>query len=175
MNDWAFALQLGIVLVVILAIAVSTIGFAFRSIRAGVEPSIEASFRKLQAGWFQLHVSIVNQAPYPLVIDELKPIKPRAARLMAPIKQVSTRKGEFQVWSHPTTDKATASIRLELHLGPHEARADAGARASQQQITAWLFLPEDSNPLDVTLELIVRDHASALRRYRVIAKREGKH
>ena len=171
MNDWAFALQLGIVLVVILAIAVSTIGFAFRSIRAGVEPSIEASFRKLQAGWFQLHVSIVNQAPYPLVIDELKRIKPRAARLMAPIKQVSTRKGEFQVWSHPTTDKATASIPLDLHLGPHEARA----HTSQQQITAWLFLPEGSNPLDVTLELIVRDHASALRRYRVIAKREGKH
>ena len=54
MNDWAFSLQLGVVLVVILAIAVSTIGFAFRSIRAGVEPSIEASFRKLQAGWFQL-------------------------------------------------------------------------------------------------------------------------
>jgi hypothetical protein len=50
MNDWVFALQLGIVLLVILAIAVSTIGFAFRSIRAGVEPSIEASFRKLQSG-----------------------------------------------------------------------------------------------------------------------------
>jgi hypothetical protein len=174
MNDWAFSLQLGVVLVVILAIAVSTIGFAFRSIRAGVEPSIEASFRKLQAGWFQLHISIANQAPYPLV-DELKRIKPRAARLMAPIKQVSTRKGEFQVWSHPTTDKATASIPLDLHLGPHEARAGAVARTSQGQITAWLFLPEDSNPLDVTLELIVRDHASALRRYRVIAKRERKH
>jgi hypothetical protein len=94
---------------------------------------------------------------------------------MAPIKQVSTRKGEFQVWSHPTTDKATASIPLDLHLGPHEARAGAVARTSQAQIIAWLFLPEDSNPLDVTLELIVRDHASALRRYRVIAKRERKH
>jgi hypothetical protein len=175
MNDWVFALQLGIVLLVILAIAVSTIGFAFRSIRAGVEPSIEASFRKLQSGWFQLHVSIANQAPYALVVDELKRVKPRAARLMAPIKQVSTRKGEFQVWSHPTTDKATASIPLDLHLGPHEARAGAVARTSQQQITAWLFLPEHSNPLHVTLELIVRDHASALRRYRVIARREGKH
>ncbi len=53
--------------------------------------------------------------------------------------------------------------------------AGAVARTSQAQITAWLFLPEDSNPLDVTLELIVRDHASALRRYRVIAKRERKH
>ncbi len=45
----------------------------------------------------------------------------------------------------------------------------------KQQITAWLFLPEDLNPLDVTLELVVLDHAGALRRYRVIAKREGKH
>ena len=93
---------------------------------------------------------------------------------MAPIKQVSTRKGEFQVWSHPTTDKATASIPLDLHLGPHEARAGT-VRAAQEQVTAWLFLPADLNPLDATLELIVRDHASALRRYRVIARREGKH
>jgi hypothetical protein len=175
MNDWSFPLQLGLVLVVILAIAVTTIGFAVRSIRAGAEPSIKASFRKLQAGWFQLHVSVANQAPYPLVVDQLRRIKPRAARLMAPIKQVSTRKGEFQVWSHPSTDKATASIPLDLHLAAHDARADAVARASQGQITAWLFLPENANPLDVTLELCVRDHASALRRCRVIAKREGKH
>jgi hypothetical protein len=48
-------------------------------------------------------------------------------------------------------------------------------RTSQAQLTAWLFLPEDSNPLDVTLELVVRDQASALRRHRVIAKREAKH
>ena len=53
--------------------------------------------------------------------------------------------------------------------------AGAVARTSQAQITAWLFLPEELQPLDVTLELIVRDHASARRRYRVIAKREGKH
>ena len=120
MNDWVFALQLGVVLVV-LTIAASTIGFAFRSRRAGDEPMIKASFRKLQSGWFQLHVSIANQAPYAVIVDELKRVKPRAARLMAPIKQVSTRKGEFQVWSHPTTDKATTSIRLDLHLGPHES------------------------------------------------------
>ena len=174
MNDWVFALQLGVVLVVVLAIAVSTIGFAFRSSRAGAEPIIKASFRKLQTGWFQLHVSIANQAPYAVVVDELKRVKPRAARLMAPIKQVSTRKGEFQVWSHPTTDKATTSIPLDLHLGPHEARDGAVARASQEQVTVWLFLPEDLNPLDVTLELAVLDHAGALRRYRVTAKREGK-
>jgi hypothetical protein len=175
MNDWAFALQLGIVLAVIVAMAVSTIGLAFRSSRAGFEPIVKASFRKLQAGWFQLNVSIANQAPYAVVVDELKRVQPRTGRLMAPIKQVSTRKGEFQVWSHPTTDKATTSIPLDLHLGSHEANAGAVARTSQAQLTAWLFLPEDSNPLDVTLELVVRDQAGALRRHRVIAKREGKH
>jgi hypothetical protein len=175
MNDWVFALQLGVVLAVIVAIAISTIGFAFRSSRAGFEPIVKASFRKLQAGWFQLHVSIANQAPYAVVVDELKRVQPRAGRLMAPIKQVNTRTGEFQVWSHPTTDKATTSIPLDLHLGPHEARGGAVVRTSQAQLTAWLFLPEDSNPLDVTLELVVRDQASALRRHRVIAKREAKH
>jgi hypothetical protein len=49
-NDWVFALQLGVVLVVVLAIAASTIGFAFRSRRAGAEPIIKVSFRKLQCG-----------------------------------------------------------------------------------------------------------------------------
>ena len=166
MNDWVFALQL-------VTIAASTIGFAFRSRRAGDEPMIKASFRKLQSGWFQLHVSIANQAPYAVVVDELKRVKPRAARLMAPIKQVSTRKGEFQVWSHPTTDKATTSIPLDLHLG-HEARDGTVARASQEQVTVWLFLLEDLNPLDVTLELAILDHAGQLRRHRVAAKREGK-
>lgn len=173
MSDWVFALQLGIVVAVVLAIAVWTISFAFRSSRAGAEPIIEASFRKLQTGWFQLHVSIANQAPYAVVVDELKRVSPRSARLMAPIKQVSTRKGEFQVWSHPTTDKATTSIPLDLHLGPHEARAGT-VRAAQEQVTAWLFLPADLNPLDVTLELVVLDRAGPHRRYRVTARREGK-
>jgi hypothetical protein len=173
MSNWLFALQLGIVVAVVLAIAVWTISFAFRSSRAGAEPIIKASFRKLQTGWFQLHVSIANQAPYAVVVDELKRVSPRSARLMAPIKQVSTRKGEFQVWSHPTTDKATTSIPLDLHLGPHGAPAGT-ARASQEQVTAWLFLPADLNPLDVTLELVVLDRAGPHRRYRVTARREGK-
>lgn len=174
MNDWVFALQLGVVLAVILAIAISTIGFAFRSSRAGAEPIIKASFKKLQTGWFQLHVSVANQAPYAVVVDELKRVKPRSARLMAPITSVSTKKGEFQVWSHPTTDKATTSIPLDLRLGPHEARAGTVSRASEEQVTAWLLLPEDLNPLDVTLELVFLDRAGPLRRYRVTARREGK-
>ena len=170
MNDWVFALQIGFIVAVGLAIAVWTISFVF----GGAAPIIKASFRKLQTGWFQLHVSIANQAPYPVIVDGLKRVSPRAARLMAPIKQISTRKGEFQVWSHPTTDKATTSIPLDLHLGPHEARAGPVVRASQDELTAWLFLPEDLKLLDVTLELAVVDQAGAHRRYRVTARREGK-
>ena len=173
MHDWVVTLQLGFVAAVVLAIAAWTIRFAFRSRRAGAEPIVNASFRKLQTGWFQLHVSIANRAPYPVIVNELKRVSPRSARLMAPIKQVSTREGEFQVWSHPTTDKATTSIALDLHLGPHEPRAGTVMRASQDQLTAWLFLPEDLNPPDVTLELAVLDHSGTLRRHRVIAKREG--
>ena len=170
MNDWVFALQIGFIVAVGLAIAVWTISFVF----GGAAPIIKASFRKLQTGWFQLHVSIANQAPYPVIVGGLKRVSPRAARLMAPIKQISTRKGEFQVWSHPTTDKATTSIPLDLHLGPHEARAGPVVRASQDELTAWLFLPEDLNLLDVTLELAIVDQAGAHRRYRVTARREGK-
>jgi hypothetical protein len=173
MNDWVVTLQLGFVAAVVFAIAAWAIGFAFRSRRAGAEPVIRASFRKLQTGWFQLQLSIANQAPYPVVVKELKRVSPRKARLMAPIKQVSTREGEFQVWSHPTTDKATTSIALNLHLGPHKAGAGTVMRASQEQLTAWLFLPEDLEPSEVTLELAVLDHAGALRRRRATAKRQG--
>ena len=170
----SFALQLGIVIVVIVLIAASTLRYALRSTRAGAEPIIKASFRKLQTGWFQVHVAVANQAPYGVIVDELRRVRPRSARLMAPIKSVSTRKGEFQVWSHPTTDKATTGIPLDLALGPHEARAGVVSRAAEGQVTAWLFLPEKANPLNVTLEVVVLDRAGPLRRYRVTARREGK-
>lgn len=94
------------------------------------------------------------------------------ARLLAPIKQVSTRKGEFQVWSHPTTDKATTSIPLDLTLGPHEAHSGTVARASEGHVTAWLFLSGDSDPGEVSLELAVLDEAGHLRRYRFAARHE---
>jgi hypothetical protein len=169
-----FPLQLGIAVALILLVAVSTIGFLVRAQRAGAEPIIRASFRELQKGWYQVHIAVANQAPYGVVVDELRRVRPRSARLMAPIKQVSTRKGEFQVWSHPTTDKATTSIPLDLNLGPHEARAGAVSRDSEGHVTAWLFLPDDANPVDLTLELALLDGAEHLRRYRVTATRERK-
>lgn len=151
-------------------VAASTIRFALRSTRAGAEPIIRASIKELQKGWHQVDIAIANQAPYALVVDELKRVRPRSARLMAPIRSVSTRKGDFQVWSHPTTDKATTSIPLDLTLGPHEARAGAVSRAAQGQVTAWLFLPEDGDPMNLTLELL--DREGHLRRYRFSVVRE---
>jgi hypothetical protein len=166
MDRWLFGLQLGAVAVVVVLIAAWTIAFALRASRAGAAPVIRASFRELQKGWYQIQIAIANRAPYGVIVDELKRVRPRAARLMAPIKQVSTRKGEFQVWSHPSTDKATASIPLALALGPHDAHAGTVSREAEGQLTAWLFLPEGRKPEDVALELAMLDGRDHLRRYR---------
>jgi hypothetical protein len=93
--------------------------------------------RELNKRWYQVQIAVANRAPYTVIVDELRRVRPRAARLMAPIKQVSTREGEFQVWSHPTTDKATVSIPLELALGP-TMHTGTVSRASEGQVTGWL-------------------------------------
>jgi hypothetical protein len=174
MNGSFFPLQLGIAVALVLLVAASTIRFVVKAKRAGAEPIIRATFRELQKGWYQVHVAVANQAPYGVVVDELRRVRPRSARLMAPIQSVSTRKGDFQVWSYPTTDKATTSIPLDLTLGPHEARAGTVSRDSEGHVTAWLFLPEDSDPVDLTLELTFLYGEEHLRRYRVTATRERK-
>lgn len=171
MDNWLFALQLGVVVTVVVLIAGWTVSYALRAARVGAPPAIRASFRELQKGWYQLQIAVANRAPYGVIVDELRRVRPRSARLLAPIKQVSTRKGEFQVWSHPSTDKATPSIPLDLALGPHEAHSGTVARAAGGQVTAWLFLPEDSDPAGVTLELAVLDGAGHLRRHRFDATR----
>ena len=175
MDAWLFALQLGIVVAVVALIAGRTIDYALRAAKEGAEPVIRASFRELQKDWYQLHIAIANRAPYAVIVDELRRVRPRRARLLAPIKQVSTRKGEFQVWSHPSTDKATPSMPLDLTLGPHEAEAGTVSRAAEGQVTAWLLLPEHSDPAAVVLELALLDGAGHLRRYNFTAHRERKH
>lgn len=174
MDNWLFALQLGIVVAVVVLIAGWTVDHALRASQAGAEPAIRASFRELQKGWYQLHVTVGNRAPHEVLVDELRRVRPRGARLLAPIQQVSTRKGEFQVWSHPTTDRATVSIPLDLTLGPHEAHKGSVSRASEGHLTAWLFLSERSAAADVTLELATLDGAGHLRRHRFTAHRGAK-
>src|SRR6185369_4398609 len=75
-----------------------------------------------------------------------------SARLMAPIQQVSTREGDFQVWSDPTTDKARIGIPLDIALAPN----DGGGRvlpAKGAQLTAWLFLPAGADPSELCSSL----------------------
>jgi hypothetical protein len=146
------AIQLGIAAILVLSIAVSTLSFALTSRKAGAAPTIRATSRKLKPGWYQLQIVVTNRAPYGVVVDELRRVRPRAARLMAPIQQVSTREGDFQVWSDPTTDKARIGIPLDIALAPN----DGGGRvlpAKGVQLTAWLFLPAGADPSELCSSL----------------------
>jgi hypothetical protein len=46
------AIQLGIALILVLSIVVSTLSFALRSRKAGAAPTIRATFHKLKPGWY---------------------------------------------------------------------------------------------------------------------------
>ena len=170
--DSLFALQLGVAVVVILLIAVSTFRFAMRTTRTGAEPIIRANSQKLQEGWYQINVAVANRAPYGLVVDELRRVRPRSARLLAPIRSVSTRRGHFQVWADPSTDKATTSIPLDIAITAHEQHHGGVAPRSEAQITAWLFLPEGIDPTELELELAVLDGGDHPRSYRFGVTRE---
>ena len=143
-----------------------------RATRTGAEPLIRASCPEAEVGWYQLNIAVANRAPYRLVVDELRRVRPRSARLMDPIVSVSTRKGNFQVWSDPATDKAKTSIPLDMAIAAHEIDHGGVAPGSEAQITAWLFLPEDSDPLDLLLELALFDGGDNLRSYRFGVLRE---
>jgi hypothetical protein len=172
MDSPLFALQLAIAVAVILLIAASTVRYAMRATRAGAEPIIRATSRKLKPGWYQLDITVANRAPYGLVADELKRIRPRSARLLPPIKSVSTREGDFQVWSDPTTDKPRTGIPLDIAIAAHEPHHGGVAPGSEVEITAWLFLPEDHDPSELELELALFDGGENLRSYRFGVMRE---
>jgi hypothetical protein len=107
-------------------------------------------------------MAVTNQAPYGVVVDELRRVRPRAARLMAPIQQVSTREGDFQVWSDPTTDKARIGIPLDIALGPNDTGRGRALPAKDAQLTAWLFLPPGADPSELML-VDGSDHLRACR------------
>lgn len=166
MNVSPLAIQLAIVVVLVLGVIAWTLRFVLRSGEGGPEPLIRARAKELQKGWYQLDMRIANRAPYGMTGVSLRRIRPRAARLMAPITSVSTRKGEFQVWSDPTTDEASTSIPVHLEVGPHEGRHGFAATGSEAQTMAWLFIPGESDLSDLTLELAFMDRARNLRRFK---------
>jgi hypothetical protein len=170
--DSSLILQLGIAVVVVVLIAASTIRFALRSPRTGAEPVIRANAQKLKEGWYQLNIAVANRAPYGLVVDELKRVRPRSARLMSPIQSVSTRQGDFQVWSDPTTDRAKTSIPLDIAIAAHEEHRGGVVPRSEAQISVRLFLADGTDPTELELELALFDGGENLRAYRFGVMRE---
>ena len=173
MEPSLFVLQLGIAVGVILVIAISTVRLALRTTRTGAEPIVRATSQRLKQGWYQINISVANRAPYRLVVDELRRVRPRSARLMAPIRSVSTRQGNFQVWSDPATDKATTSIPLDVAIAGREGEHGGVVPGSAEaQITAWLFMPEGNDPSELELELALFDRGDNLRCLRFGVVRE---
>lgn len=97
----ASLIEFAIAVALVFAIAASTLWYALRPGSAGAEPLIRARLKGLQQDWFQLNLTVQNLAPYSLVGVSLRRVRPRGARLMAPIQSVSRRDGDFQVWSDP--------------------------------------------------------------------------
>jgi hypothetical protein len=166
MNVFPFVIQLAVVVVLVLAVAAWTLSFVLRADEGDAEPIIKAHAKELQKGWYQLDMRIANRAPYRLTGVALRRVRPRAARLMAPITSVSTHKGDFQVWSDPSTDSPKTSIPLHLEIGPHEQRHGIAAPGAEAHATAWLFLPEGREISELALELAFVDGAKNLRRFR---------
>jgi hypothetical protein len=166
MNVSPLAIQLAVVLIVLLAVAAWTFSFLLRSRQGDAEPLIRAQARELKRGWYQVDVRIANRAPYGLTGVSLRRVRPRAARLMAPITSVSTPDGDFQVWSDPSTESPKTSIPLCLEVGPREERHGIVTQFAEALATAWLFLPETQDVSEATLELSFVDRTGNLRRFR---------
>jgi hypothetical protein len=138
------AIQLGIAAILVLSIAVSTLSFC-----AHIAPGWRRADDSSES--FRSSSPI---GPYG--------VRPRAARLMAPIQQVSTREGDFQVWSDLTTDKARIGIPLDIALGPNDTGRGRALPAKDAQLTAWLFLPPGADPSELML-VDGSDHLRACR------------
>ncbi len=105
---------------------------------------------------------MTNRSPQVLSAVSLRRVKPRSARLMAPISSVSTNEGDFQVWSDPSNDKRSTSIPLDIAL-------DSRLGNDEARLIVWIFLPEKAAAAELVLELTLSDEEEKLRRYRLVA------
>ncbi|MFZ0057013.1 MAG: hypothetical protein WAL09_19715 [Pseudolabrys sp.] len=172
MDPSVFVLQPYVVVATMVSVLVAAIAWlAFRARKKGEQPIITASLKELQKGWYQLSITVINRLPYQLFGVSLRRIRPRSARLMAPIISVSTKQGDFQVWSNPAVDKLTTTIPLDIALGPHEARQAGVLADSQTQTTVWVFLSKKSDARRLIFDLTLSDGEQNLRRCRFAVTR----
>jgi len=151
------------------ALAAVLLWLGLRRRQRGPAPLIAARYVWLREGWYQIDMRVINRAPFALGGVSLRCLRPRRARLMAPVKSVSTKDYDFQIWSDPESDKPEKSIPLDFVVGPHEVPQDAGAPGTEAHPAAWLFLPGKKAPGDLLLELTLRDGKGKLHRYEVTA------
>ncbi len=164
LSPFATDLILGGILTLLVSLLALEIYFSAR--RRPVEPVIQASAKRLRDGWYQATITMANRSPHALSAVSLRRVKPRSARLMAPISSVSTNEGDFQVWSDPSNDKRSTSIPLDIAL-------DARLGNDEARIIVWIFLPEKAEAAELVLELTMSDPEEKLRRYRLVARREA--
>lgn len=147
-----------------LMLAAGAAWVALRRRRAGPEPLIAASIKPLRRGLYQVEVRISNRGGSALVGESLRRVRPRSALLMSPIKQVSTRDGDFQVWADPDGDAPSAKIPADLVLGPWQPASGVLSLSAEGNIAAWLFLPKEKDLARLMLELCWREEGGRLRR-----------
>src|SRR6476659_9082754 len=170
MDPSVFVPQPYVVAATMVSVLVAAIAWlAFRARKKGEPLIITASLKELQKGWYQLGITVINRLPYQLFGVSLRRIRPRSARLMAPIISVSTKQGDFQVWSNPAVDKLTTTIPLDIALGPQEAR-QAGVLADSQT-PVWVFLSKKSDARRLIFDLTLSDGEQNLCRCRFAVTR----
>jgi hypothetical protein len=148
----------------LVVLAVLVLWLSLRRRPRAVAPVIAASVKRLRPGLYQIDVTITNRGREALIAESLKRVRPRRAKLLAPIKQVSTKDGDFQVWADPDGDAPTTTVPVDLVLAPWgEGAAD---RNAEGHAVAWLFLSREKYLAALELELATREAGGRRGRYR---------
>ena len=166
MNLSPFATDLILAGILTLLVSLLALEIYFSATQRPVQLVIQASAKRLRDGWYQATITMTNRSPQVLSAVSLRRVKPRSARLMAPISSVSTNEGDFQVWSDPSNDKRSTSIPLDIAL-------DSRLGNDAARLIVWIFLPQKAAAAELVLELTLSDEEEKLRRYRLVARRES--
>jgi hypothetical protein len=157
--------EIGIVAAAILVVLAALV-FALARRHGEDRPAIEAKATTLREGLHQIDIKVTNRGPHALAAESLRRVRPLAARLLAPVTQVATREGNFQVWSDPEGDQPTTKIAVDLMLGPWQPAEGVVTSSAEGHIAAWLFLRKEKDLSRLLLELVLREEGGRLRRLR---------
>jgi hypothetical protein len=92
---------------------------------------------------------------------------------MAPAMSVSTKQGDFQVWSNPALDKPSKSIPIGTVVAPREVSEGVAPPDNKVEIMAWLFLSKSRDLERVMLEFRLGGTSKLRSRCRFLVSRES--